>query len=49
MDNPTLAEQAVALHEIFTSYLQAGFRREEALELTKTTMAINYDKGRNNG
>lgn len=35
-DQPTtIREQAIIQHEIFTSYIDAGFTREEALELLK--------------
>ena len=45
---PTLDDGAVATHEIFASYVRAGFSRKEALELVKihltsASAAINRD------
>jgi len=34
----TMLETAIGIHEIFTSYIRAGFTREEALELVKVSM-----------
>ena len=34
-----LDETAVSVHEMFQSYLRAGFRRSEALELMKAHIA----------
>lgn len=30
---------SITLHEMFSSYVRAGFTRQEALELTKVTIA----------
>lgn len=38
-DNLTLKETAIAVHECFTSFLEAGFTRKEALELVKSMVA----------
>ena len=35
-DNLTLKETAIAMHECFTSFVEAGFTRKEALELVKS-------------
>lgn len=38
-DQPySLREGAIAVHELFSSYLDAGFTREEALQLTIATL-----------
>ena len=34
-----LQQSAIALHELFTSYVNAGFTREEALRLILVLMA----------
>lgn len=34
----SMAIAAVGLHELFTSYMQAGFTRQEAFELAKAVM-----------
>jgi len=36
MSDLSIAESAVAQHEILLSYVKAGFTRAEALELLKT-------------
>jgi hypothetical protein len=41
MNDLTMAESAVAQHEILTSYIKAGFTRAEALELLKVLIAVN--------
>lgn len=33
-----LAAAAAQMHELFTSYIEAGFTREEALDLIKTLL-----------
>lgn len=35
----TLKETAIAAHECFTSFVEAGFTRDEALELVKSMIA----------
>ena len=44
MDQPEplrpMAENAVAVHEVFESLVHAGFTREEALELVKVQLWI---------
>lgn len=35
----SMAEGAVAAHELFMSYVDAGFTREEALEIVKALLA----------
>lgn len=32
---------AIALHELFTSYMDAGFKRGEAFALTQTALAVS--------
>jgi len=39
MSDLSIAESAVAQHEILLSYINAGFTRAEALELLKTLIA----------
>lgn len=41
-----LAMAAIGMHEMFTSWVDAGFTRAEALELTKTVLASSL--GTNN-
>lgn len=35
---PDMRTQAIAQHEVFISYIEAGFTREEALDLVKTQL-----------
>lgn len=37
--------QALAQHEVFLSYVEAGFTRAEALELVKTQIAAYIQAG----
>jgi len=36
-----LVEMSVQLHEMFTTFIKAGFKRDEALQLVITMMALN--------
>lgn len=43
-DQPNLADMrtyAIALHELYMSYVKAGFNRDQAFELTRTVLAEN--------
>lgn len=41
MPEYTIAEGAVAVHELLISYVRAGFTRKEAMELVKTSIAAS--------
>lgn len=38
MEEPTILEHAMGVHEIFDSYIRAGFTRGEALKLVMNDM-----------
>lgn len=40
-EDPFTELQALQLHELFKSYIDAGFRREEALEIIKALVSAN--------
>lgn len=40
----TMLQGAISHHELFMSYVQAGFTRAEALELLKLWITINYEQ-----
>lgn len=44
MEEPTVLEHALGVHEIFDSYMRAGFTRAEALKLVMND--INNAAGR---
>jgi hypothetical protein len=44
-----MAEGAAQLHELYASYVAAGFRRREALELVKAVMVAAFQAGLNAG
>lgn len=46
MQDLSIAESAIAQHEILSSYIKAGFTRAEAFELLKTiiTTGMNQKK-----
>jgi hypothetical protein len=50
VENPfnELMAGAVATHELFMSYVNAGFKRHEALEIIKTMMAETIRQGDSN-
>lgn len=41
----TIQQEAIVHHEIFTSYVKAGFTRTEALSLLQTLIMANSGTG----
>lgn len=38
-----LAENAIQLHEMYLSYVQAGFRDDQAFDLVKTVLVVTLE------
>jgi hypothetical protein len=43
----SMLESAIALHELFSSYVRAGFTRAEALEIV-LTLTVSFEHKPNN-
>lgn len=45
----TMAIAAVGLHELYQSYLRAGFTPEQAFDLVKVALTVSIQNGRSDG